>query len=146
MVEISRHLWEYGPKGYYYEEQADGSFKFLGKKTNPKTLYAKAHLDCNLVLANFTNGKDPGKAEQPENVTSCSDMFFEHSTLVDSPAMTEEVGKLVGDINTERYTVIDNVARGEWTVDQGMQEYTKTVSSKVDAALKSLNTQFAGKN
>ena len=64
-------LWEYGPKGYYYEEQADGSFKFLGKKTNPKTLYAKAHLDCNLVLANFTNGKDPGKAEQPENVTSC---------------------------------------------------------------------------
>ena len=54
-------LWEYGPKGYYYEEQADGSFKFLGKKTNPKTLYAKAHLDCNLVLANFTNGKDPGK-------------------------------------------------------------------------------------
>ena len=40
-------LWEYGPKGYYYEEQADGSFKFLGKKTNPKTLYAKAHLDCN---------------------------------------------------------------------------------------------------
>ena len=139
-------LWEYGPKGYYYEEQADGSFKFLGKKTNPKTLYAKAHLDCNLVLANFTNGKDPGKAEQPENVTSCSDMFFEHSTLVDSPAMTEEVGKLVGDINTERYTVIDNVARGEWTVDQGMQEYTKTVGSKVDAALKSLNTQFAGKN
>ena len=139
-------LWEYGPKGYYYEEQADGSFKFLGKKTNPKTLYAKAHLDCNLVLANFTNGKDPGKAEQPENVTSCSDMFFEHSTLVDSPVMTEEVGKLVGDINTERYTVIDNVARGEWTVDQGMQEYTKTVGSKVDAALKSLNTQFAGKN
>ena len=139
-------LWEYGPKGYYYEEQADGSFKFLGKKTNPKTLYAKAHLDCNLVLANFVSGKDPGKAEQPENVTSCSDMFFEHSTLVDSPAMTEEVGKLVGDINTERYTVIDNVARGEWTVDQGMQEYTKTVGSKVDAALKSLNTQFAGKN
>ena len=139
-------LWEYGPKGYYYEEQADGSFKFLGKKTNPKTLYAKAHLDCNLVLANFVSGKDPGKAEQPENVTSCSDMFFEHSTLVDSPAMTEEVGKLVGDINTERYTVIDNVARGECTVDQGMQEYTKTVGSKVDAALKSLNTQFAGKN
>lgn len=139
-------LWEYGPKGYYYEEQADGSFKFLGKKTSPKTLYAKAHLDCNLVLANFVSGTDPGKAEQPENVTSCSDMFFEHSTLVDSPAMTEEVGKLVGDINTERYTVIDNVSRGEWTVDQGMQEYTKTVGSKVDAALKSLNTQFAGKN
>lgn len=138
-------LWEYGPKGYYYEEQADGSFKFLGKKTSPKTLYAKAHLDCNLVLANFVSGKDPGKAEQPENVTSCSDMFFEHSTLVDSPAMTEEVGKLVGDINTERYTVIDNVSRGEWTVDQGMQEYTKIVGSKVEAALKSLNTQFAGK-
>jgi len=139
-------LWEYGPKGYYYEEQADGSFKFLPKKTNAKTLYSKAHLDCNLVLANFVSGKDPGKDEQPENVTSCSDMFFEHSTLVDSPAMTEEVGKLVGDINTERYTVIDNVARGEWTVDQGMQEYTKTVGSKVEAALKSLNTQFAGKN
>ena len=33
---------------------------------------AKAHLDCNLVLAGFANGKDPGKAEQPANVTeSC---------------------------------------------------------------------------
>ena len=54
-------LWEYGPKGYYYEEQADGSFKFLPKKTNAKTLYSKAHLDCNLVLANFVSGKDPGR-------------------------------------------------------------------------------------
>ena len=72
-------------------------------------------------------------------------MFFQNSTLVDSPAMTEEVGKLVGDINTERYTVVDKVARGEWTVDQGMTEYTNTVGSKVDAAVKSLNTQFAGK-
>ena len=144
MVEISRHFG-ICPKGYYYEEQADGSFKFLGKKTNPKTLYAKAHLDCNLVLANFTNGKDPGKAEQPENVTSCSDMFFEHSTLVDSPAMTEEVGKLVGDINTERYTVIDTLqeVNGQLIRYAGIH---KTVGSKVDAALKSLNTQFAGKN
>ena len=109
------------------------------------TKYAKAHLDCNLVLAGFANGKDPGKAEQPANVTESSDMFFQNSTLVDSPAMTEEVGKLVGDINTERYTVVDKVARGEWTVDQGMTEYTNTVGSKVEAAVKSLNAQFAGK-
>lgn len=138
-------LWEYGPKGYYYNLKDDGSFEFLGKKSNPKTKYAKAHLDCNLVLAGFANGKDPGKAEQPANVTESSDMFFQNSTLVDSPAMTEEVGKLVGDINTERYTVVDKVARGEWTVDQGMTEYTNTVGSKVEAAVKSLNSQFAGK-
>ena len=72
-------------------------------------------------------------------------MFFQNSTLVDSPAMTEEVGKLVGDINTERYVVVDKVARSEWTVEEAMKQYTDTVGSKVDAALKSLNTQFAGK-
>ena len=139
-------LWEYGPKGYYYNVKDDGSFEFLGKKTNPKTKYSKAHLDCNLVLAGYSDGKkDPGKADQPANVIECSEMFFKNSQLVDSPAMTEEVGKLVGDINTERYTVVDKVARGEWTVDEGMKQYTDTVGSKVDAALKSLNTKFAGK-
>ena len=139
-------LWEYGPKGYYYNVKDDGSFEFLGKKTNPKTLYSKAHLDCNLVLAGYSDGKkDPGKADQPANVIECSEMFFKNSQLVDSPAMTEEVGKLVGDINTQRYTVVDKVARGEWTVDEGMKQYTDTVGSKVDAALKSLNTKFAGK-
>ena len=139
-------LWEYGPKGYYYNVKDDGSFEFLGKKTNPKTKYSKAHLDCNLVLAGYSDGKkDPGKADQPANVIECSEMFFKNSQLVDSPAMTEEVGKLVGDINTERYTVVDKVARGEWTVDEGMKQYTDTVGSKVDAALKSLNTRFAGK-
>ena len=139
-------LWEYGPKGYYYNVKDDGSFEFLGKKTNPKTLYSKAHLDCNLVLAGYADGKkDPGKADQPANVIESSEMFFKNSQLVDSPAMTEEVGKLVGDINTQRYTVVDKVARGEWTVDEGMKQYTDTVGSKVDAALKSLNEQFAGK-
>ena len=139
-------LWEYGPKGYYYNVKDDGSFEFLGKKTNPKTKYSKAHLDCNLVLAGYGDGKkDPGKADQPANVIESSEMFFKNSQLVDSPAMTEEVGKLVGDINTQRYTVVDKVARGEWTVDEGMKQYTDTVGSKVDAALKSLNEQFAGK-
>ena len=139
-------LWEYGPKGYYYNVKDDGSFEFLGKKTNPKTKYSKAHLDCNLVLAGYADGKkDPGKADQPANVIESSEMFFKNSQLVDSPAMTEEVGKLIGDINTQRYTVVDKVARGEWTVDEGMKQYTDTVGSKVDAALKSLNTQFAGK-
>ena len=33
-------LWEYGPKGYYYNLKDDGSFEFLGKKSNPKTKYA----------------------------------------------------------------------------------------------------------
>ena len=139
-------LWEYGPKGYYYNVKDDGSFEFLGKKTNPKTKYSKAHLDCNLVLAGYADGKkDPGKADQPANVIESSEMFFKNSQLVDSPAMTEEVGKLIGDINTQRYTVVDKVARGEWSVDEGMKQYTDTVGSKVDAALKSLNTQFAGK-
>ena len=138
-------LWEYGPKGYYYNVKDDGSFEFLPTKSNPKSKYSKAHLDCNLVLAGFSNGKDPGKAEQPDKVTECAEMFFKNSQLIDPPAMTEEVGKLIGDINTERYTVVDKVARGEWTVDEGMKQYTDTVGSKVDAALKSLNTQFAGK-
>ena len=135
-------LWEYGPKGYYYNVKDDGSFEFLGKKTNPKTKYSKAHLDCNLVLAGYSDGKkDPGKADQPANVIECSEMFFKNSQLIDPPAMTEEVGKLIGDINTERYTVVDKVARGEWTVDEAMKQYTNTVGSKVDAALKSLNAQ-----
>ena len=93
----------------------------------------------------LTERRDPGKADQPANVIESSEMFFKNSQLVDSPAMTEEVGKLVGDINTQRYTVVDKVARGEWTVDEGMKQYTDTVGSKVDAALKSLNTRFAGK-
>ena len=139
-------LWEYGPKGYYYNVKDDGSFEFLPKKSDPKAKYSKAHLDCNLVLAGYGDGKkDPGMAAQPANVTECSEMFFKNSQLVDSPAMTEEVGKLIGDINTQRYTVVDKVARGEWTVDEGMKQYTDVVGSKVDAALKSLNTQFAGK-
>ena len=134
-------LWEYGPKGYYYNVKDDGSFEFLPTKSNPKSKYSKAHLDCNLVLAGFSNGKDPGKAEQPDKVTECAEMFFKNSQLIDPPAMTEEVGKLIGDINTERYTVVDKVARGEWTVDEAMKQYTNTVGSKVDAALKSLNAQ-----
>ena len=135
-------LWEYGPKGYYYNVKDDGSFEFLPKKSDPKAKYSKAHLDCNLVLAGYGDGKkDPGMAAQPANVTECSEMFFKNSQLVDSPAMTEEVGKLIGDINTERYTVVDKVARGEWTVDEAMKQYTNTVGSKVDAALKSLNAQ-----
>ena len=139
-------LWEYGPKGYYYNVKDDGSFEFLPKKSDPKAKYSKAHLDCNLVLAGYGDGKkDPGMAAQPANVTECSEMFFKNSQLVDSPAMTEEVGKLIGDINTQRYTVVDKVARGEWSVDEGMKQYTDTVGSKVDAALKSLNEQFAGK-
>ena len=139
-------LWEYGPKGYYYNVKDDGSFEFLPKKSDPKAKYSKAHLDCNLVLAGYGDGKkDPGMAAQPANVTECSEMFFKNSQLVDSPAMTEEVGKLVGDINTQRYTVVDKVARGEWSVDEGMKQYTDTVGSKVEAALKSLNEQFAGK-
>ena len=32
-------LWEYGPKGYYYNVKDDGSFEFLGTKSNPKTKY-----------------------------------------------------------------------------------------------------------
>ena len=139
-------LWEYGPKGYYYNVKDDGSFEFLPKKSDPKAKYSKAHLDCNLVLAGYGDGKkDPGMAAQPANVTECSEMFFKNSQLVDSPAMTEEVGKLIGDINTQRYTVVDKVARGEWSVDEGMKQYTDTVGSKVEAALKSLNTKFAGK-
>ena len=135
-------LWEYGPKGYYYNVKDDGSFEFLPKKSDPKAKYSKAHLDCNLVLAGYGDGKkDPGMAAQPANVTECSEMFFKNSQLVDSPAMTEEVGKLIGDINTQRYTVVDKVARGEWSVDEGMKQYTDTVGSKVDAALKSLNAQ-----
>ena len=135
-------LWEYGPKGYYYNVKDDGSFEFLPKKSDPKAKYSKAHLDCNLVLAGYGDGKkDPGMAAQPANVTECSEMFFKNSQLVDSPAMTEEVGKLIGDINTQRYTVVDKVARGEWTVDEAMKQYTNTVGSKVDAALKSLNAQ-----
>ena len=139
-------LWEYGPKGYYYNVKDDGSFEFLPKKSDPKAKYSKAHLDCNLVLAGYGDGKkDPGMAAQPANVTECSEMFFKNSQLVDSPAMTEEVGKLIGDINTQRYTVVDKVARGEWSVDEGMKQYTDTVGSKVEVALKSLNEQFAGK-
>lgn len=139
-------LWEYGPKGYYYNVKDDGSFEFLPKKSDPKAKYSKGHLDCNLVLAGYGDGKkDPGMAAQPANVTECSEMFFKNSQLVDSPAMTEEVGKLIGDINTQRYTVVDKVARGEWSVDEGMKQYTDTVGSKVEAALKSLNEQFAGK-
>jgi len=139
-------LWEYGPKGYYYNVKDDGSFEFLPKKSDPKAKYSKAHLDCNLVLAGYGDGKkDPGMAAQPANVTECSEMFFKNSQLVDSPAMTEEVGKLIGDINTQRYTVVDKVARGEWSVDEGMKQYTDTVGSKVEAALKSLNERFAGK-
>ena len=138
-------LWEYGPKGYYYNVKDDGSFEFLPTKSNPKSKYSKAHLDCNLVLAGFSNGKDPGKAEQPDKVTECAEMFFKNSQLIDPPAMTEEVGKLIGDINTERYTVVDKVARGEWTVEEAMKQYTNTVGSKVDAALKSLNAQSDAK-
>ena len=139
-------LWEYGPKGYYYNVKDDGSFEFLPKKSDPKAKYSKAHLDCNLVLAGYGDGKkDPGMAAQPANVTECSEMFFKNSQLIDPPAMTEEVGKLIGDINTQRYTVVDKVARGEWSVDEGMKQYTDTVGSKVEAALKSLNEQFAGK-
>ena len=124
--------------------KAEGIFKyFLDKMLESK--YSKAHLDCNLVLAGFSNGKDPGKAEQPDKVTECAEMFFKNSQLIDPPAMTEEVGKLIGDINTERYTVVDKVARGEWTVEEAMKQYTNTVGSKVDAALKSLNAQSDAK-
>lgn len=145
--------WEYGAKGYHYDV-VDGKFTFLPKKSNAKSRYTKNHIDPMLVLANFKSdyskngteaGKDPGKASLAETITSCSEMFFSHSKLCEPAEMTEEVGKLIGDINTERRIVVDKVAKGELTVDKGYEEYNSVVGSKVEAALKSLNEQYGSK-
>ncbi len=55
--------------------------------------------------------------------------------------MTEVLGLNITDINTARQEVISKVTLGEWTVEEGMKQYTTKVGKNVEECLKSLNGQ-----
>lgn len=148
--------WQYGAKGTHWDTKAEtvtladdpegkstktykeGEYHFLPSPEKPSVMMKKAHIDPVLALASISGG-DPLASSQPQVVTDNFAMFDAHST-VDTPLpMTETLGNNITDINKTRNTVISKVALGQWTVEEGMKQYTDTVGSKVEACLKSLN-------
>lgn len=148
--------WEYGAKGTHWDTKAEtvtlkdkpesavtykeGEFHFLPSPEKPNTMMKKNHIDPPLCLGELANGeKDPGKAAMEAVSVENAEFFFKNSKVAIPLPMTEVLANNIGDINTTRMQVISKVALGEWTVDQGMEHYTKTVGKLVEECIKSLN-------
>lgn len=150
--------WEYGAKGTHWDDKAetvtlasdsegketktykDGEFHFLPSPEKPTTLMKKNHIDPPLALAEFADGKtDPGKASMEQIAKENAEWFSKSSAVAVALPMTEALGENIADINKKRNEIISKVAKGEMTVDAGMEDYTKVVGSKVKVVVDSLN-------
>lgn len=147
--------WEYGAKGTHWDTKAEtvtvkggedkpteykeGQFHFLPSPEKPDTMMKKNHIDPPLCLGEMANGEDPGKSSMDPVAVENAEFFFKNSQVVEPLPMNETLGNAIGDINTARNQVISKVSLGEWSVDEGMEYYTKTVGSLVNDCIDALN-------
>lgn len=149
--------WEYGAKGTHWDDKAEsvtiakkeddiktykeGEFHMLPQPEKPDTWMPKNHIDPILALAKFNGSGDPGQGAITEVARENGEWFATVSKVATPLPMTEVLGLNITDINTARQEVISKVALGEWTVEEGMNQYKSKVGSNVEACLKSLNSQ-----
>ena len=148
--------WEYGAKGTHWDDKAesvtiakkeddiktykDGEFHFLPSPEKPDTWMSKNHIDPILALAKFKTA-DPGQEKMTQVALENGEWFATVSKVATPLPMTEVLGLNITDINTARQEVISKVTLGEWTVEEGMNQYKSKVGSNIEACLKSLNAQ-----
>lgn len=113
----------------------------LPQPEKPDTWMPKNHIDPILALAKFNGSGDPGQGAITEVARENGEWFATVSKVATPLPMTEVLGLNITDINTARQEVISKVALGEWTVEEGMNQYKSKVGSNVEACLKSLNSQ-----
>ena len=125
-------------KNVFYDK--DGEFHFLPSPEKPDTWMSKNHIDPILALAKFKTA-DPGQEKMTQVALENGEWFATVSKVATPLPMTEVLGLNITDINTARQEVISKVTLGEWTVEEGMNQYKSKVGSNIEACLKSLNAQ-----
>ena len=149
--------WEYGAKGTHWDDKAEsvtiakkeddiktykeGEFHMLPQPEKPDTWMPKNFIDPILALAKFEGEGDPGQASITPVARENGEWFATVSKVATPLPMTEVLGLNITDINTARQEVISKVTLGEWTVEEGMKQYTTKVGKNVEECLKSLNGQ-----
>jgi len=147
--------WEYGAKGTHWDDKEEvvtlkgkeddtksykaGEFHNLPSPEKPDTWQTKNHIDPILALAKYGSGGDPGAAAMTQVAKENGEWFATVSEVATPLPMTDELGINITDINTCRNEVISKVTLGEWTVEEGMKQYSSRVGSNIEACLKSLN-------
>lgn len=148
--------WEYGAKGTHWDTKAEsvtlagnrydvktyeeGEFHFLPSPRNPKIWSSKYIIDPFLVLAKFDGASDPGIDKLGGTIAKENAEWFTTVSKVDRlVSRTDTINLNIDDINIKRREVVSKVAFGEWSVEEGMENYKLKVGAKVEDCLKSLN-------
>ncbi|MGN0408067.1 MAG: extracellular solute-binding protein [Bacteroides sp.] len=147
--------WEYGAKGTHWDTKAEtvtlkgredkgtayaeGQFHMLPSPDSPNKLMIKNHIDPILALAKFKNGSDPGASRVSETAKANLEFFVSNSTVMESVPCTNEMAEYINDINKQRISIVNSVAKGSMSAESGIADYRAKVGTKVDEVLKSLN-------
>lgn len=147
--------WEYGAKGIHWDTKAesvtlagnrhdiktyeDGEFHFLPSPKDPRTWSNKYVIDPFLVLAKFNDAGDPGIDKLGTVAKENAEWFVNVSKIDRLVPRTDTIDIDIKDINMKREEVVSRVVLGEWSVEEGMEQYKLKVGAKVEDCLKSLN-------
>lgn len=147
--------WEYGAKGIHWDTKAEsvtlagnrhdiktyeeGEFHFLPSPKDPRTWSNKYVIDPFLALAKFNDAGDPGIDKFGTVAKENAEWFTTVSKIDRLVPRTDTIDINIEDINTKGIEVVRKVALGEWSVEEGMEQYKLKVGAKVEDCLKSLN-------
>ncbi len=147
--------WEYGAKGTHWDTKAEsvtlagnrhdiktyeeGEFHFLPTPQNPTTWSSKYVIDPFLALAKFNDSGNPGIDKFGTVAKENAEWFATVSKIDRLIPRTDAIDLNIEDINRKRDEVVGKIAFGEWSVEEGMEQYKLKVGAKVEDCLKSLN-------
>ena len=151
-------LWTYGAKGTHWDTKAEtftvndktysykeGEFHKLPRQDFINSLNSHNYIFPERSFREFDkdilDGQliDPiGKWQYGKEVKEELNMFFENSKFETKTPYTPAMDGNIDEINQEKAMVISKVVLGEWTIEQGMQEYQETVGEKVKTVLEGL--------
>ena len=148
-------LWTYGVEGVHWSKSAgtvlagtekektyeEGQFHMLENLEKAGTLYTKNHIDPMLSLASFAEGYYDPKADsvKPE-AKAAAELFNENSRLASIVPATSEMSEFNGDLTQIKSQIIADIALGNISVEQGMQQFVDEGGQEMsDAIVESLN-------
>jgi len=118
-------LFTFGVEGKTYKT-VDGVKNFLPTILNPDSVYNKVWIDPSLVVTTFAPEFVADPLTQPSHA-----VFKADKVQYQLPSASEELGKLVTEINVIKMNVIAEIVFGDLTLDEGMAKYKSEISKYI---------------
>jgi putative aldouronate transport system substrate-binding protein len=126
-------LFTHGVEGIMYEMK-DGKMVKLPSLQNPDVLYNKTFISGELSITDY---KDPYEYSEP--IVNSLKMFREDAVQYNLFPSSEVLNKLVPELNAIKSEIIAKVVVGDYSVDQGLEEYKNRSKDYVEQILADLN-------